>query len=266
MNKVLQWNKGLSIISIVNLLFLVYYYFSYDMKSIEKKMYILVFIYALVCSIRSIWPRLDNERICLHDNFMSKPIIGRTLATIAELSFAYLLLIFTKQIIDFTKLDKNLSNMNLSTFFLIVFAQIMCWVGVITKDTLWNALEESTWTVFALIFIYIYGSIFKKVYNVNAKNKKLLMISKISPIIIILFIFYIIFMVNIDIPMYIRHSKEYKGKILNLMDGLKELSICKKTTSLLKYWKDDIPWMSGYFTIAVWFSIYLLLWTRKFTE
>jgi len=44
-------------------------------------------VYVLVCAIRSFLPRIDLERICLVDSWLSGMLVGRSLATVAELCF-----------------------------------------------------------------------------------------------------------------------------------------------------------------------------------
>jgi hypothetical protein len=45
-------------------------------------------VYVAVCGFRSLFPRVDLERVCLWDTWLSAILIGRTAATIAELCFA----------------------------------------------------------------------------------------------------------------------------------------------------------------------------------
>lgn len=45
-------------------------------------------VYVGVCAFRSLYPRVDLERVCLWDAWLSAILLGRTAATIAELCFA----------------------------------------------------------------------------------------------------------------------------------------------------------------------------------
>ena len=45
-------------------------------------------MYVGVCGYRSLFPRVDLERRCLWDTWLSAILLGRTAATIAELCFA----------------------------------------------------------------------------------------------------------------------------------------------------------------------------------
>src|SRR6204780_5988466 len=49
---------------------------------------LLCAVYVLGCAFRSILPRADVQRICLFDTWLSSVMIGRSVATIAELFFA----------------------------------------------------------------------------------------------------------------------------------------------------------------------------------
>jgi hypothetical protein len=44
-------------------------------------------VFVVVCAFRSVFPRADVQRICLHDSWLSSVVIGRSLATVAELCF-----------------------------------------------------------------------------------------------------------------------------------------------------------------------------------
>jgi len=45
-------------------------------------------VYVFGCAFRSLLPRADVERICLFNTWLSNVLIGRSVATLAELCFA----------------------------------------------------------------------------------------------------------------------------------------------------------------------------------
>src|SRR5690242_10390422 len=45
-------------------------------------------VYVLGCAYRSVLPVYDIPRLCLFDTWLSSVLVGRSVATIAELSFA----------------------------------------------------------------------------------------------------------------------------------------------------------------------------------
>ena len=74
-------------------------------------------------------------------------------------------------------------------------------------------------------------------------------------------IIYIGFMMWIDIPMYLNRAKKYKRpKKMSLLGYVKDMAQCKKVTKSYNDWKDDMPWLTGYFTFAVWSSILMVKW------
>src|SRR5215470_17139876 len=51
-------------------------------------MLILCAGYVFGCAFRSLLPRADVQRICLFDTWLSSVLVGRSVATVAELCFA----------------------------------------------------------------------------------------------------------------------------------------------------------------------------------
>jgi hypothetical protein len=256
------WNLYLSFISIFNIIFFNVYYFSkrntYDL--FQHKLAILVFIYIYVCAYRSIWPRIEGPNICLNKNSMSLPILGRTSATIAEISFGLLFVLITnKLILGISKKNMFMLAWNNILFYLIVLAQVFCWIGIITTDPSYNALEESLWTVFGISKIILYIIIY---YYIGFNNSYL---RYTIPIIIVCVLVYTLFMITVDVPMYIQNAKTHNGKYNSLGDGILKLCKCNFTKKLDK-WKEDIPWLSGYFTFAVWFSIGLFIFYENYKK
>ena len=152
--------------------------------------------------------------------------------------------------------------------FLISIAQIFCWIGIITQDPSYNAIEESLWTIFGFTIFVIYSVLYLNINNFN-QTLKIKKLKSIIPIILISTLLYILFMTLNDVPMYIKRAKQSKDKNVqynNLMDGIQSMKKCKKATSSFKEWKEDIPWLSLYFTLSVWGSIYILKWVEKYQK
>ena len=49
---------------------------------------LLAAAYVFVCAFRSVLPRADVQRICLFDTWLSSVMVGRSMATVAEICFA----------------------------------------------------------------------------------------------------------------------------------------------------------------------------------
>src|SRR5271170_828960 len=52
------------------------------------RLVLLSAVYVFGCAFRAILPRADVQRICLFDTWLSSILVGRSVATIAELCFA----------------------------------------------------------------------------------------------------------------------------------------------------------------------------------
>ena len=59
-------------------------------------------VYVGVCGFRSLFPRVDLERRCLWDTWLSAILLGRTAATIAELCFALQCAVFVQRLSKIT--------------------------------------------------------------------------------------------------------------------------------------------------------------------
>jgi hypothetical protein len=93
----------------------------------------------------------DVQRICLFDTWLSSVMIGRSVATVAELCFALQWAIVLRELAKITHsgTTKNISRMIVP---LIALAECFSWYAVISTNFLGNVLENSLWTVaFALI-------------------------------------------------------------------------------------------------------------------
>lgn len=76
-----------------------------------------------------------------------------------------------------------------------------------------------------------------------------------SNIMIFIGINYCLFMVMIDVPMYIRQGNEdlKKGMIFNTSyDGLFLSMTCSKVDKRWSEWREEATWQTPYFTVMVW--------------
>ena len=72
---------------------------------------------------------------------------------------------------------------------------------------------------------------------------------------------YVIYMVGVDVPTYISNwqTAEAAGKTyLSVADGLAEISTTWHYTRAYVDWEYEMVWMTLYFSLAVWMSIYIV--------
>jgi hypothetical protein len=268
----IKWNLCLSNVASFNVLMLIFYVLipkrniniSFNKnatkidfwKFISKYQHILALIYVVACGIRSIWPRKDGDRICFNDSWISIHIrninlgihtvfVGRTLATCAELAYCAQLCL---AIISMTH-DTYLANI---VFVSNIIAQSCCWYSVITRDQRGHTIEETIWMLTGLSLTYTCYNIDKNKLSTNAK--------KFSKLAVIFGSFYVIFMCTIDIPMYYnRYINDYENNTIyqTFSKGLIDTTKCLVVSQSDSIWVKEMPWMSLYFSFAVWSSIWL---------
>lgn len=207
-------------------------------------------LYVFGCAFRSLLPRADVQRIVLFDTWLSSVLVGRTVATIAEMAFvtqwALLLYYFGK---DFHQ--KHIRWLGLAVVPIIFVAECFSWFAVITTNYLGNAVEESLWAfTYTLIGLGLLS--LRKHLNPALKSA--------ASVAILGCILYVLFMVTVDVPMYVTRfiSDSGSGKIyFGLFDGLNDLNSSWYLTRDIADWRDEIAWKSLYFSFAVWVSIAL---------
>src|SRR6478672_4398701 len=109
-------------------------------------MLLLCAAYVFGCAFRSFLPRADVQRICLFDTWLSSVVVGRSVATLAELCFAAQWAIVLKQLGAITGADITV-GIALVIVPLLVIAECFSWYAVLTTNYLGNAIENSIWAV-----------------------------------------------------------------------------------------------------------------------
>jgi hypothetical protein len=208
--------------------------------------------YVFGCAFRSFLPRADVQRFCLFDTWLSSVVVGRTIATIAEVSFAAqwaLMLSFLGRLAE----AETTSTIAAMVVPLIVVAQCCSWVGVLTTNYLANAIENSLWAVtFALVGVGL-------VHLLPAFQGVVYVATVLALLGIVA---YLAFLMTVDVPMYIgrwRHGSAEGGRRFGLWAGLRDAATRWVVTHDLSHWRQEIPWMTLYFTAAVWASLALCL-------
>eukprot|EP00520_Triparma_pacifica_P010390 CAMPEP_0118657268 /NCGR_PEP_ID=MMETSP0785-20121206/13927_1 /TAXON_ID=91992 /ORGANISM="Bolidomonas pacifica, Strain CCMP 1866" /LENGTH=226 /DNA_ID=CAMNT_0006550173 /DNA_START=271 /DNA_END=951 /DNA_ORIENTATION=+ len=216
-------------------------------------------IFTIVCAFRSFLPRVDAERLCFWDlGIIQTPFVGRSLATVAEISFAYQFTRYWARVVGAVGLPFSLIIANLA-WFLCSFAQALCWTGVLTTNNFWHACENSLWGIspFILAVGAIEASTRKGAFK-HEKNKKFLQIFCVAgPA-------FVAYLATYDVPMYIQKWRDGVGGgvDLTLSEGLKHSLTCNVDRSD-ELWGQEMPWMSGYFVFGPIIMMTLEEWDTK---
>ena len=206
--------------------------------------------YVFGCAFRSLLPRADVQRICLFDTWLSSVVVGRSVATLAEICFAAQWAMILHQLGTMTRADTTL-NAAWVIPPLILIAECFSWYAVLTKNYLGNAIENSIW---AIAFFVVGIGLCRLLPEFDGPVRVVLAIA-ISGV-----AGYLAFLMTIDVPMYLsrwRAEVADGGKLLRPLEGLHDVSTRWVVTHDFAQWKDEIPWMSLYFSAAVWASLAL---------
>ena len=211
---------------------------------------LLAAAYVFGCAFRSILPRADVQRICLVDTWLSSVLVGRSVATVAELCFAAQWVIVLNELgkITYSDTAKNIAKMIVP---LIALAECCSWYAVISTDFLGNVLENSVWTV---TFILVAIALTRLV--VSFRGPMQLVIASMAAGVAC----YVVFMSTVDVPMYVARWQadlESGKPLLGLAAGLDDIATRWIVTHDIGRWHHEIPWMSLYFSVAVWTSLIL---------
>src|SRR5712691_6383991 len=216
----------------------------------NEVMLLLCAAYVFGCAFRSFLPRADVQRICLFDTWLSSVMIGRSVATVAEVCFAVQWAIVLHQLGAMTGADTTL-NAAWVIVPLILIAECFSWYAVLTTNYLGNAIENSIW---AVAFFVVGIGLCRLLPEFDGPVRVVLAIAIIG------IAGYLAFLMTIDVPMYLsrwRAEVADGGKLLRPLEGLRDVSTRRVVTHNFAEWKDEIAWMSLYFSAAVWASLAL---------
>jgi hypothetical protein len=211
-------------------------------------MLLLCAAYVFGCAFRSFLPRADVQRICLFDTWLSSVVVGRSVATVAEICFAAQWAIMLYQLGTMTGAD---TTMNAAWVIvpLILIAECFSWYAVLTTHYLGNAIENSIW---AVAFFAVGVGLCRLLPEFDGLVRIVLAGTIVG------IAGYLAFLMTVDVPMYLsRWRAEVGSRRLGPLEGLRDVSTRWVVTHDLAHWKDEIAWMSLYFSAAVWASLAL---------
>jgi hypothetical protein len=213
-------------------------------------MLVLCAAYVFGCAFRSLLPRADVQRICLFDTWLSSVVIGRSVATVAEICFAAQWAIILHQLGTMTGADTTV-NAAWIIMPLILIAECFSWYAVLTTNYRGNAIENSIW---AVAFFIIAIGLCRLIPEFHGPVRVVLAVAIVG------IAAYLAFLMTVDVPMYLNRWRAEAGggsRLLRPLDGLRDVSTRWIVTHDLAEWKEEIPWMSLYFSAAVWASLAL---------
>jgi hypothetical protein len=200
------------------------------------------------CAFRSFLPRADVQRICLHDSWLSSVLVGRAVATVAELCFMTQMAMHLRRLAQRHESDVAFALSRLIVP-MIAAAEMCSWYAVLTTNYLGNAFEESLWACSAALLLAGCAAVWRVC---GAQTRKLLLIPFVAGP------FYLLFMATVDVPMYVSRwrADAMAGRAyLSAARGLQDVAGRWIVTFQWQDWRTEVPWMTLYFSAAVWISI-----------
>jgi len=274
------------------------------LQAYQKWMKVAVTFFVIACSFRSFFPVVYATRRCFF-SFQS-PAVNRTLAFVAEvslpvgLSAAFKFFLGSlkdwkfsgedgeRAFVECLRIPGERKKMNpfygytcyfANTFLdfsilLILFANICCNLGTVSKNHWWFVIEESSWAVYLLGTWFIVVFLTFELWNafplavMNKLSchayKDLVNVKRISLLAIIIFMAAFLLVVVNDLPELLVQAQKDCDDIfchdmlhLNLAEGFNDARNCSSLGRDWELWKYAASWQTPYFTLSVWALILL---------
>lgn len=253
------WWIALSVISVLNIgaWILSAVVFTRRRQQIHSNIYLwrrailwLSGIYVLGCAFRSFLPRIDLERICLVDSWLSTMMVGRSVATVAEICFIAQCAILLREAGLGTKTNTAIV-VSWMLVPMIVVAEGFSWYAVLSTNYFGSIIEESLWTVSGILLVISFFALWPRVSDGHRHFLTVMIVFGIG---------FVMFMITVDVPMYWARwmaDSAAESSFLSLTEGIRDAVRTCVVSFEWETWREEIPWMTLYFTAAVWVSIYL---------
>ena len=135
---------------------------------------------------------------------------------------------------------------------MIVIAECFSWYACTTTNFFGTIVEESLWAVAATLTMLAFMS--ARPYYSNGQKRFLTAGIACS-------FGYVIYMLTVDVPAYVRHWLEDQAlgrTYASLAEGFEQVATVWRQTYAHADWQYEFVWMTLYFSVAVWISLYIM--------
>ncbi|MGQ0507147.1 MAG: hypothetical protein ACT4TC_17705 [Myxococcaceae bacterium] len=257
------WWASISAVSVVNLVAWVFVGRALrrsskvdELRQQRRPLFWLATAFTWGCAFRSFLPRAEAERLCLVDAWISNAPIARAVATVAELCLVaqWALTLRAASRDAGSRTGVWLSHL-LVPF--IAVAEVFSWYSALSTNFLGSVVEESLWALsgalLALGLLVVRG-------RQQGLRRAFLSVGAAATLA------YVIFMCTVDVPMYWRRWREDEARnkpYLTIAEGWRDANSRRVVTGRWEDWREEMPWMSLYFSVGVWVSLALVLQPRR---
>ena len=216
----------------------------------QRLQLLLSALYVLGCGYRSFLPVFDVPRVVMVDSFASSVIVGRTVATIAELSFAaqWALLLRGGALTTGHRFGLRVAHAIVP---MIAIAEVNSWYAVLTTRNIGHVVEETLWGTAAVLSVLAMLLMWPQA---TARGRRWLGLAIAAGLL------YAAYMFLVDVPMYWARwlADEAAGRAYpTLAAGIADASGRWTVSHDWAHWRTEVVWMTLYFSVAVWISIAL---------
>lgn len=222
-----------------------------DLYRASRLQLILSSVYVFGCAFRSVVPVFDVPRMVLFDTWLSSIVVGRSVATVAELCFVaqWALMLRESARVTGSQFARAVSRWVVP---LIIIAEICSWYSVLSTSNLGHVIEETIWGFSALLLVVSMVAMWSRC---PASWRPALVAGCVAAVA------YVAYMFLVDVPMY--WSRYVADEMMNrpylsIAEGVLDVSERRVLSQRWEDWKGEIIWMSTYFSVAVWISISLI--------
>lgn len=246
----IKWWQMLCAVSAANILIWVFAAWTepWNADLYRSKQLVLSGFFVSACAFRSLFPRVDVERICLWDSPLSSIVVGRSIATIAEICFAWQCVLLLSKLAALTG-SPVIGEIGLVLLPIVIVAELACWYAVVTLNHIGHAVEELLWAI--MIGLVAAGLLLYWRHGTEAAPLWV-------PVGLVACAGAAVLMLMVDIPLYIarwRMGKNSGLRYLCIVEGLKDTVVRRRGTQTRDEWRNEMLWMTLYFSAGVWVSL-----------
>jgi len=187
--------------------------------------------------------------MCLWDSPLSSVVVGRSVATIAELCFAWQCALLLFKLSALTG-SATIGTLGLALLPIVIVAEIACWFAVATLNHIGHAVEELLWSI--MVGLVAAGLV------IYWRHTPAALPPMWVPIGLLACAGTIALILMVDVPLYIsrwRIGKRAGLRYLRVVEGLKDAVVRRRVAQTSDDWRNEALWMSLYFSAGVWLSL-----------
>jgi hypothetical protein len=134
----------------------------------------------------------------------------------------------------------------------IALAECFSWYTTLTTNFVGSVFEESLWATTGALVGLAFLAVSRRFRDAERRYATAVGVIALA---------YVAFMCTVDVPMYrARHRRDEAAHrpYLGLLEGVRDATRRRVVTRRWNDWREEMPWMSLYFSVGVWLSIALV--------